>query len=60
MPIVQHIKILGNAVIVENVGIRILKMFLTLYIEIETKGYFFLDSWDYIVYKEHIIKKEKD
>ena len=45
--------------IAEDVGIRILKIFLTLYIEYETQGYFFLDSWDNIVYKEHIIKKER-
>jgi len=36
MLIVPHIKIVENAVIVEDVGTRISKMFLTLYIEYET------------------------
>lgn len=34
-----------NALIAEDVGTRILKMFLTLYIEIETKGYFLFDKY---------------
>jgi hypothetical protein len=45
MLIAQHIKIMENALIVEDVGTRILKMFLTLYIEIETKGYFLFDKY---------------
>ena len=34
-----------NALIAEDVGTRILKMFLTLYIEYETQKYFLFDKY---------------